>query len=139
MIRAFPKSGLVILSIHRAVGTHAPMPFAVLLIYQMLLDEIPAMKSLAQCHFIFKMLVKINVSHHILCLHPPMAVGIGLLSIRESLIKILAGESPIPVKELIEKLPFPQEKILTAIRFLADQDPRFTLSDGYLSHEDSAK
>lgn len=60
-------------------------------------------------------------------------------AIRESLIKILAGESPIPVKELIEKLPFPQEKILTAIRFLADQDPRFTLSDGYLSHEDSAK
>ena len=60
-------------------------------------------------------------------------------AIRESLIKILAGESPIPVKELIEKLPFPQEKILTAIRFLADQDPQFTLSDGYLSHEDSAK
>ena len=60
-------------------------------------------------------------------------------AIRESLIKILAGESPIPVKELIEKLPFPQEKSLTAIRFLADQDPRFTLSDGYLSHEDSAK
>ena len=29
-------------------------------------------------------------------------------AIRESLIKILAGESPIPVKELIEKLPFPQ-------------------------------
>lgn len=60
-------------------------------------------------------------------------------AIRESLIKILAGESPIPVKELIEKLPFPQEKILTAIRFLADQDSQFTLSDGYLSHEDSAK
>jgi len=60
-------------------------------------------------------------------------------AIRESLVKVLAGESPIPVKELIEKLPFPQEKSLTAIRFLADQDPRFTLSDGYLSHEDSAK
>ena len=43
------------------------------------------------------------------------------------------------LKELIEKLPFPQEKILTAIRFLADQDSQFTLSDGYLSHEDSAK
>ena len=60
-------------------------------------------------------------------------------AIRESLIKELGGQSPVPVKELIEKLPFPKEKSLTAIRFLADQDPRFTLSDGYLSHEDSAK
>ena len=67
------------------------------------------------------------------------AYELGIQRYPGSLTKDIGRGIPIPVKELIEKLPFPQEKILTAIRFLADQDPRFTLSDGYLSHEDSAK
>ena len=53
-------------------------------------------------------------------------------AIREALSRELA-DRPLPVKELIEKMPFTQEKSLTAIRFLADQDEHFTLEDGYLS------
>ena len=54
-------------------------------------------------------------------------------AIRESLLQIV-GEKPLQVKELLETLPFPQEKSITAIRFLADQDERFQLTDGYLSY-----
>ena len=53
-------------------------------------------------------------------------------AIREALSRELA-DRPLPVKELIEKMPFTQEKSLMAIRFLADQDEHFTLEDGYLS------
>ncbi len=44
-----------------------------------------------------------------------------------------AGEKTVPVKELIQELPFPAEKSLAAIRFLADNDEAFLLEDGYLS------
>ena len=45
VIRTFPEPRLVIIGVHRAVGTHAPMPFSVLVVYQMLLDETPASES----------------------------------------------------------------------------------------------
>lgn len=55
-------------------------------------------------------------------------------AIREALLKTLT-EKPLPVKELIETLPFPQEKCLAAIRFLADQDESFQLNDGILEYK----
>jgi ATP-dependent DNA helicase RecQ len=53
-------------------------------------------------------------------------------SIRDLLTKALA-DGPKPVKEIIHMLPFTQEKVFTVIRFLADEDEDFNLSDGYLS------
>jgi ATP-dependent DNA helicase RecQ len=53
-------------------------------------------------------------------------------AIREALLQTLTTE-PKFVKTLIESLPFPDEKSITTIRFLAEHDERFILQDGYLS------
>lgn len=60
------------------------------------------------------------------------------LSIRDALISELNGKGEIDVKRLIEILPFKEEKAITAIRFLSDQDRRFNLSDGHLSYSEDA-
>ena len=52
--------------------------------------------------------------------------------IRASLLQRLTDQSPVLVRNLLEELSIPTEKGLRAIRFLADQDDRFTLRDGYL-------
>lgn len=54
-------------------------------------------------------------------------------TIRQSLLQTL-GDQPMLVKELTETMPFPREKSLAVIRFLADQDERFILQDGYLNY-----
>ena len=53
-------------------------------------------------------------------------------SIKEELLDTLTKD-PIHIKSLIDSLPYPQEKCLTAIRFLAEHDARFVLQDGYVS------
>jgi ATP-dependent DNA helicase RecQ len=52
--------------------------------------------------------------------------------IREALLETLTT-LPCLVRTLMESLPFPDEKSITAIRFLATHDERFILKDGYLS------
>lgn len=52
-------------------------------------------------------------------------------AIRETLIASLAT-APLSVHDLAFRLPFPQEKTLTAVRFLADHDERFSIRDGNL-------
>lgn len=54
------------------------------------------------------------------------------LAIRDRLQEMSDGQ-PLSVKETLTKLPFSQEKIFTAIRFLADNDKCFSLEDGYLT------
>jgi len=54
-------------------------------------------------------------------------------SIRSQLIEKLK-ETPVLVKELIHNLSFTEEKVITVIRFLADEDESFELKDGYLSY-----
>lgn len=53
-------------------------------------------------------------------------------TIRTRLLKILTN-MPQSIKEVTDALPFPSEKSLTTIRFLADHDKAFVLEDGYLS------
>lgn len=53
-------------------------------------------------------------------------------SIKEALLETLTTQ-PQHVKSITEALPFPSEKSITVIRFLAEHDERFILSDGYLS------
>lgn len=53
-------------------------------------------------------------------------------SIRDTLLEKLA-DSPQEVKILAENLPFTSDKVITAIRFLANHDERFLLKDGMLS------
>lgn len=53
-------------------------------------------------------------------------------TIRQALVNELST-APASVKELLPKLPFPEDKSLSAIRFLTDHDRRFILQDGCLS------
>jgi len=54
-------------------------------------------------------------------------------SIRSQLIPLIDNK-PVLINELIKHIPFPMETVITAIRFLADQDERFILEDGYLCY-----
>ncbi len=51
-------------------------------------------------------------------------------AIRDSLLELLSDRQPLPVTALIPSLPFPEEKIVTTIRFLAEHDKRFYLKEG---------
>lgn len=53
-------------------------------------------------------------------------------AIRDALLKALA-DGPAEAKSLTENLPFPSDKLITAIRFLAEHDKRFSLEDGIVS------
>ncbi|MDL2256109.1 RecQ family ATP-dependent DNA helicase [Parabacteroides sp. OttesenSCG-928-K15] len=53
-------------------------------------------------------------------------------AIRASLEAILT-EKPVEVKTLVHEIPFPMDKTLQTIRFLADNDPSYSLRDGYIS------
>lgn len=52
-------------------------------------------------------------------------------AIRKTLITMLTSD-PLPVPELLNQLPFPREKSLMAIRFLADHDERFSICDRHI-------
>lgn len=49
------------------------------------------------------------------------------------------NQEPIAVRLLTETLPFPKDKLITTIRFLAEHDERFILKDNYLSIADSTR
>ena len=86
MIGAFPETRLIIGCVYRSVGTNAPIPFSVLIIYQMFLDILPTAECLLKSHFIIEMLIEINVAYHIFGLHPPMAVPVRYPLVGESLV-----------------------------------------------------
>lgn len=51
-------------------------------------------------------------------------------AIRGQLLGLLSDRQPLPVTTLIPSLPFPEEKIVTTIRFLVEHDRRFYLMEG---------
>ena len=53
-------------------------------------------------------------------------------TIRDALQKALT-DGPQEAKKLTENLPFPTDKIITVIRYLADHDEHFSLEDGIIS------
>lgn len=53
-------------------------------------------------------------------------------TIRDALQEALT-EGPQEAKKLTENLPFPADKIITVIRYLADHDEHFSLEDGIIS------
>jgi ATP-dependent DNA helicase RecQ len=53
-------------------------------------------------------------------------------AIKEALLETVTSE-PHSVKSIVDSLSFPSDDALKVIRFLVDNDPRFHLSDGYLS------
>ncbi len=53
-------------------------------------------------------------------------------AIREALLSVLKG-GPMEARQLTETLPFPTDKLITAIRFLTEHDERFSLEDGIVS------
>lgn len=52
-------------------------------------------------------------------------------NIRHQLTELLS-DTPQAVGDIIAQLPYPEEKSLTALRFLVDSDKRFLLSDGFI-------
>ena len=51
-------------------------------------------------------------------------------AIRDLLLRLLSTRQLLPVTTLLPLLPFPEEKIITTIRFLAEHDKRFYLKEG---------
>ena len=51
-------------------------------------------------------------------------------AIRDLLLRLLSTRQLLPVTTLRPLLPFPEEKIITTIRFLAEHDTRFYLKEG---------
>lgn len=51
-------------------------------------------------------------------------------AIRDLLLRLLSTRQLLPVTTLLPLLPFPEEKIITTIRFLAKHDKRFYLKEG---------
>lgn len=51
-------------------------------------------------------------------------------AIRGELLQAISPQKPLQVITLTESLPFPADKIITAIRFLTEHDERFYLEDG---------
>ena len=51
-------------------------------------------------------------------------------AIRDLLLRLLSTRQLLPVTTLLPLLPFPEEKIVTTIRFLAEHDKRFYLKEG---------
>ena len=95
VIRTFPEPRLVIIGVHRAVGTHAPMPFSVLVVYQMLLDETPASESLLHGHFVIKVLVEVGMSHSFsACTHQWRSVSVFPLSRKSLVYHAASGVNP---------------------------------------------
>ncbi len=54
--------------------------------------------------------------------------------IRSRLTELLT-DKPLTVSDIVPQLPYSEEKSITAIRFLVDADPRFTLTDGFISYK----
>ena len=53
--------------------------------------------------------------------------------IREALQNTLP-EQPVHIQEITKQLPFPIEKSIIAIRYLAEHDEHFLLEDGYIRY-----
>ena len=51
-------------------------------------------------------------------------------AIRDLLLRLLSTRQLLPVTTLLPLFPFPEEKIITTIRFLAEHDKRFYLKEG---------
>ena len=51
-------------------------------------------------------------------------------AIHDLLLRLLSTRQLLPVTTLLPLLPFPEEKIITTIRFLAEHDKRFYLKEG---------
>ena len=57
VIRTFPESRFVFIAVHAAVGPEAPVPFAILTVYQVAFDELPTLHGTRQRQPVVKMLV----------------------------------------------------------------------------------
>ena len=87
MVRAFPETCVVILTVDVALWVTAPVPFAKVVVDEVILDILPTTESLLKSILITKVLVDVIEADNGFCLYPPMAVGIHLASIKISLVR----------------------------------------------------
>ena len=76
VVRAFPESGLVVVSVGGTVCAQAPEPFSVFPVYDMAFDELPASAGFFQRVFPSRKLPQIEITHDGFSLHPPVSVRI---------------------------------------------------------------
>ena len=74
MVWAFPKPCMVVAGVDLAMRIAAPIPLAVLMVNEVVLNILPAAQSLVKSRAVIEILVYIIESHHGLCLHPPVWV-----------------------------------------------------------------
>ena len=72
MIRTFPEASLVIVTVDRTVFIDAPVPLAVLLVYEACLDIVSAAGSDIEILLRSEVLPQIYVTNYVLALHPPL-------------------------------------------------------------------
>ena len=70
MIRTFPEASLVIVTVDRTVFIDAPVPLAVLLVYEACLDIVPAAGSYVEILLRSEVLPQIYVTNYFLALLP---------------------------------------------------------------------
>ena len=83
VVRTFPESSLVIAAVYGAVGQEAPVPFAVLVVYQFRLDELPAADGGVESFRVAEVLVEVDVPHYVFRLYPPVQFTVYLLFVEE--------------------------------------------------------
>ena len=83
VVRTFPESSLVIAAVYAAVGQEAPVPFAVLVVYQFRLDELPASGGGVESFRVAEVLVEVDVPHYVFRLYPPVQLAVCLLPVDE--------------------------------------------------------
>ena len=87
MVRAFPEACVVILAVDVALWVTAPIPFAKVVVYEVILDILPTAESLLKGILITEVLVDVIEADDGFCLYPPMAVGIHIASVKISLVR----------------------------------------------------
>ena len=87
MVRAFPEACVVILAVDVTLWVTAPVPFAKVVVDEIILNILPTAVSLLKGILITEVLVDVIEADDGFCLYPPMAVGIYIASIKISLVR----------------------------------------------------
>ena len=80
VVWTFPEAGLVVIMVGGAVCAYAPVPFAVLLVYDPLLAVVPASEGLFKGFGLAEMLPDVEAAYDRFGLYPPVEVSIYMVS-----------------------------------------------------------
>ena len=77
VVRALPKSGLIVIAVDGAVFVSAPKPFAPFVVDELLFGIIPAAERNVKRTTITKVLIEVDVADDTFAHHPPLSLPVG--------------------------------------------------------------